>query len=130
VSKNEQYREATGDAKYHIKNLKAMTTLFNTSNYRLTAENKPRSTRHSGNKMSKNSHPLAQGSTMYPNAQRALQIAIAGITAFYSGHAEIISQKPFQDGTAEIVAQVWEDGENVLYQFDVTADGDYCEMKI
>lgn len=67
---------------------------------------------------------------MYQKAQRALSIAATAILSLYCGHLEIISEKANADGTAQIVAQVWEDGENVLYQFDIDENGDYCETQL
>ena len=131
VSKIETYREATGDAKYQTsKHLKDMTTLFNTSDFQLTAEAQPRSTRRSANKTSKISHPLAQGSTMYLKAQCALSVAVAAILGMYCGHANIISKETFANGTAQVIAEVWKEGENVLYQFDIDEDGDFCEIQL
>lgn len=107
-----------------------MTTLFNTSDFQLTAQEQPKRTRRSADKMSKISHPLAQGSTMYRKAQAALGIALASISSFYSGHAAIISSEAYNNGTAQVIAEIWEDGENVLCQFDINEDGDFTEIRL
>lgn len=105
-----------------------MNTLFNISDFTLTAHAQPRSTRCSANKTSKISRPLSQGSTICKKqAQRALQLALASISATF---CDIISTATFNDGTAEVVAQVWKDGEAVLYQYDIMPDGNFCEIQL
>ena len=107
-----------------------MTTLFNTSDFQLTAQEQPKRTRRSANKTSKILHPLAQGSTMYRKAQAALGIALASITNVYYSQANILSEEAFYNGTAQVIAEIWEDGENVLCQFDINEDGDFTEIRL
>lgn len=107
-----------------------MNTLFNISDFTLTAHAQPRSTRCSANKTSKISRPLSQGSTMYLKAQRALKIALASISSLYCSQAAVISKEAYSNGTAQVIAEIWEDGENVLYQFDIDENGYFTEIRL
>ena len=107
-----------------------MTTLFNTSDFQLTAQEQPKRTRRSADKMSKISHPLAQGSTMYRKAQRALQQTKDEITAIYGTFVLFITEEAYYNGSAQIVIERYEDGESIMYQYDINPDGTYCEYQI
>lgn len=107
-----------------------MKTLFNTSDFQLTAEAQPRSTQHSANKTSKISHPLAQGSTMYLKAQRALSEAKREILSIYGSFVCFLNEEAHQDGTALILIERYEDGESVMYQYDIDTDGIFCECQL
>lgn len=113
-----------------------MTTLFNNSDYTLTAETMTCSTQRNSTKMSKISHPLSHGSTMYSNSQEAYYNALAEILGMCGETAQIISQKRNADGTAEVVLEVWEYVEEdeyedwVLYQYNIDQNGDYTETEL
>ncbi|MBQ7665026.1 MAG: hypothetical protein IJS43_07390 [Bacteroidaceae bacterium] len=131
MSKIETYREATGDAKYlNFKTFTAMTTLLNNSDFQMMAQAQPVSNQISANKMSKISHPLAQGSTMYLKAQRALAKAKKEIIGFYGQFVCILTENAYNDGTAQIVLERYEDGESVRYQCDIDIDGTYIDYQI
>lgn len=108
-----------------------MNTLFNISDFTLTAHAQPRSTRCSANKTSKISRPLSQGSTICKKqAQRALKIALASISTLYCSQAAVISKEAYSNGTAQVIAEIWEDGENVLCQFDIDENGYFTEIRL
>lgn len=126
-SKHTAKRQATQSI--NIQNLKIMTTLFNTSDFQLTAQAQSINTQ-SSDKMSKISHPFAQGSTMYLKAQRALAKAKKEIIGFYGQFVCILTENAYNDGTAQIVLEIYEDGESVRYQCDIDINGTYIDYQI
>lgn len=107
-----------------------MKTLFNNSDFQMTAQPQVKNNRRYEGKKSNFSHPNLRGIASKRNAQRALAIASAAILANYCGQALIQEQYSKEDGTGVIVATIWEDGENVIYQFEVDTDGDYYAMQL
>ena len=96
----------------------------------MMAQTQTNGNRRSANKTSKISHPLAQGSTMYRKAQRALQQTKDEITAIYGTFVLFITEEAFYNGSAQIVIERYEDGESIMYQYDINPDGTYCEYQL
>lgn len=107
-----------------------MNTLFNMNELFQTEQSRQFSDNSCNQEVSKITRPNLHGIARLKQAQRAMQIALASITAFYSGHANIINREAYNNGTAQVLAEIWEDGENVLYQFDINEDGDFTEIRL
>lgn len=107
-----------------------MNTLFNINEIQQAEQIRQSSNNRYDKEMSKISRPNLRGIASYESAKQALRIALAGIITSFCGHANILSQETFNNGTAQILAEVWEDGESVLYQFDIDENGDYCEIRL
>jgi len=107
-----------------------MTTLFNNSDFTMTVETKSVSSQRNSSQTSKISRPLSHGSTMYRNSKQVFYDALAEILCMLDQTATVISQKRYADGTAEVVVEVWEDEDYVVYQYNIDQNGDYTENEL
>lgn len=107
-----------------------MKTLFNFPELPQMEQHRQNRPRCHAEKVSKISRPNLRGIASYAKTQCAVAIAISTISAHYCGQVIFLNEQAYDDGTAIVIAQVWEDGENVLYQFDIDEYGDFTEIKL
>ncbi len=107
-----------------------MKTLFNISDFQATA--KPLSSRNHSrqDKLSKFSRPNLRGIASIANAQRVLNAAKSEILGMFGHFCYLLKEETHTDGTALLVVERYEEGEAVLYQYDIDQCGTYCEIRL
>ena len=95
-----------------------------------TEQNRQFSDSSCSNEVSKITRPNLRGIASYESARRVLSAAKREILSTYGNFVCIINEEAHNDGTALIILERYEDGESVMYQYDIDTNGIYCEYQL
>ena len=107
-----------------------MNTLFNITEIQQTEQIRQSSNNRYDKEMSKISRPNLRGIASYESAKRNLSEAKREIQRIYGSFVCFLNEEAHQDGTALILIERYEDGESVMYQYDIDTDGIFCECQL
>jgi len=107
-----------------------MNTLFNMTELIQTEQSRQFSDNSRNNEVSKITRPNLHGIASYDSARRVLSAAKRDIISTYGNFVCILNEEAHNDGTAVIILERYEDGDSVMYQYDIDTNGIYSECQL